>query len=181
MIIPANISAAHVEEFCSSLAKGEHPIDVCCQPVAGQPERECFSVVEQQVSEFGGQLVLGWAIWERTGVFIEAEFHAVWRNPDAKLIDVVPRFATFGSITFLPDANSKYNGQQVDNVRKSMVKDMDVVRFLFLAKRRFEIFNTGDLANQHGEIALPKRLYREYEKLMKEWARLERRIEARYP
>lgn len=181
MINPANITAAHVNEFCESLVKGENPLNVRCQPLAGQTERECFPMVEQQVSKFGGQLLLGWAIWERAGVFIEAEFHAVWRNPEGELIDIVPRFDAFATITFLADANAKYNGRQVDNVRKPLVKDIDVVRFLFLAKRRFEILNTGDLADQHGQIALPKKLDREYWKLMKDLERLQRRLEIRYP
>lgn len=181
MIYPANISAVHVGEFCSGLVKGDHPVAVCCQPLMGQLQSECFSIVEQQVLKAGGQRVLGWGIWERTGVFIEAEFHAVWRSPEGELIDIAPRLSLLETITFLPDTNRNYNGRQVDNVRKSLVKDMDVVRFLHLAKRRFEILNTGDLADQHGQITLPKKLDREYWQLMKDMARLERRMQSRYP
>lgn len=92
---------------------------------------------------------------ERPGVFIEAEFHAVWRSESGQCLDIVPRPLPFDSITFLPDPNRNYAGLQVDNVRKPLVKDNDLVRYLFLFKRRFAIMNTGDLAGQYGEIVLP--------------------------
>ncbi len=49
-----------------------------------------------------------------------------------------------------------------------------------MAKRQFEIMNTGDLADQHGYISLPKKLEREYMEVMKELVRLEKRLSNRY-
>lgn len=177
----APINAPHVKEFCLGVAAGQEPITVLCQPIPNQPENECFSVLPQHVSSFGGEQIIGWAIWERPGVFIEAEFHAVWRNPSGEYVDISSREIRFDAITFLPDPNRKYLGRQVDNVRKSLVKDHDVTRFLYLAKRRFEILNSGNLADQHGYIALPKKLEREYMETMKELARLQKRLATRYP
>lgn len=176
---PAN--ALHVREFCCGIVPEQVPATVVCQPPPNQPENECFSILPGHVSSFGGEQVIGWAIWERPGVFIEAEFHAVWLSPTGEYIDISSRERRFDVITFLPDPNRKYIGRQVDNLRQPLVKDHDVTRFLYLAKRRFEILNTGNLADQHGYISLPKKLEREYMKTMKELARLQNRLYSRYP
>ena len=181
MLFPAAATATHVVEFCNRISATEKPITVACQPMLGEPENECFVIVPEHASCHGGEQIIGWAIWERPGVFIEAEFHAVWRNPLGEFLCLTPRPRSFEAITFLLDRNRKYHGRQVDNIRHALVKDMDVVRFLFLAKRRMEILNTGDLADQHGYISLPKKLEREYFKVMKEMVRLENRLATRYP
>lgn len=181
MLYPGTLNAPHVIKFCSRVVPEHSPVSVVYQPEFGQPQNECFPIVEHRVSEFGGEQVIGWAIWERPGVFIEAEFHSVWRNPTGQLIDVSPRPYNFKETTFLPDPSRKYTGRQVDNVRCPLVKDQDVTRFLYLASRRYQIMNTGSLAEQHGEITLPKKLYREYMQVMKEAAALELKIARKYP
>lgn len=177
----APINAPHVKEFCLGISSGQEPINVVCQPLPNQPENECFSILPKHVSSFGGDQIIGWAIWERPGVFIEAEFHAVWRNPSGEFVDISTRSLRFEAITFLPDPSRKYLGRQVDNVRKPLVKDRDVIRFLYLAKRRFEILNAGNLADQHGYVTLPKKIEREYMEAMKEMVRVQKRLSIRYP
>lgn len=180
MLHPSVVDALHVQDFCRDVVPNEKPIAVTCQPLSNMPLNECFPILADHVDKNGGEKIIGWAIWERPGVFIEAEFHAIWRSPDGENIDIVPRLYPFEKITFLPDPKRKYTGCQIDNVRKALVKDNDVVRFLFLAKRRVEIMNTGDLAGQHGYIVLPKKLEREYNMVMKELTRLESRLSRRY-
>ncbi|WP_157650159.1 hypothetical protein [Burkholderia ubonensis] len=130
----------------------------------------------------GGEQLNGWAIWEVPGVFIEAEFHAIWRDAAGELHDLTPRPQWPGSsITFLPDPKRIYRGRQIDNIRKALVKDSDVTRFLFLNRRMFEIMNAGDLADQHGLISLPPRAAREFRQIQKEMENLWRRLSRRYP
>ena len=112
-------------------------------------------------------------------MFIEAEFHSVWESPEGELVDIVPRLRPFTEIAFVLDANRRYENRQVDNVRKQLVIDNDVKRFLFLRQRRFAILNAGERALQHALI-LPKADMRELEANEKEGMRLERRIHKRY-
>lgn len=42
--------------------------------------------------------------------------------------------------------------------------------------RRFEILNTGALADQHGEIELPPQLRKEYDAVMRQIVPLARRL-----
>jgi len=136
--------------------------------------------VEEQILLHGGSMRTGWAIWEWPNVFIEAEFHAVWQCPTGELRDLTPRALLSQHILFLPDSTTKYDGRQVDNVRKARVKDNDLNRFLFIFRRQFEILNKGDLAFQHGPISLPTGALKELQQLQKEGARLERRLHERY-
>lgn len=178
---PANQSSVFVIDFCQQIAPNDEPIRVAHEPLSGQPLLECFSIVPEQVVSQGGKQLTGWAIWETPSVFIEAEFHAVWQKPDGTLQDVTPRPLPFDHILFLPDSRREYAGRQVDNIRQPLVNDRDVVRFLYLAKRRFEIMNKGDLAYQHGEIRLPPRALKEYRNVEKEMLQLHNRLHRRYP
>lgn len=173
-------STLHVTEFCNSLASGSTALTVRCEPLLHEPYNECFAIVPKQIAAQGGVQLTGWAIWEVPGVYIEAEFHAVWQRPDGEVIDITPRPFVSDCILFLPDTKRQYAGRQVDNVRKPLVRDNDLVRFFFLLRRRFEILNQGDLANQHGEISLPRKAMREFTDLEKEMTKLQRRLYRRY-
>lgn len=135
----------------------------------------------EHVAEHGGESVVGWAIWEVPGVYIEAEFHSVWRASDGALHDLTPRPTPLDSILFLPDPSRQYRGRQVDNVRQPLVEDRDVFRYLYLGKRIFELTNAGPLADQHGEISLPPKAAKEYWKVMDEFRKLQARLDRRYP
>lgn len=179
--ISPDIQSSHVIDFCKRVVPGASPVYVPHEPLPGRPLRECFPIVEAQVAEQGGDRVLGWSIWEIQDVFIEAEFHAVWRDPDGGLHDLTPHLLQPAQILFVPDASREYRGCQVDNIRQPLADDLDVVRFLYLAKRRFEILNAGDRAFQHGEIALPPKALKAFRKIESELLNLQSRLGRRYP
>lgn len=180
-IRPADSKSEHVQAFCKTIAVADSPVLVPYEPLLGQPTLECFSIVPEHVVGHGGKQLTGWAIWERPDVFIEAEFHAVWQDDDGLLHDLTPRDFTVEHILFLPDPSREYTGRQVDNIRKALVDDFYVARFLKLFSRRFEILNKGDLANQHGLISLSPSADRELRELEKEMEQLQTRIARRYP
>lgn len=178
-ITPA-LEDGHVEAFCALVVPDSVAYVVQCFPLLGEPFNECFSIVPKQIAAHGGNQLTGWAIWEVPGIYIEAEFHSVWQRPDGEIFCITPRPYLFDEILFVPDSTRKYVGRQVDNIRKALVRDNDVVRYLYLCHRRFEILNQGDLADQHGLIALPKKAMREFTNLEKEVAKLYRRLDRRY-
>ena len=172
--------APHVQTFCTEISSADQPLRVICQPQFDQSVNDCFSIVARQVSSHGGSMAIGWAIWEWPGVFIEAEFHAVWASPEAMLVDLNPRTMFVPEILFLSDPARQYEGRSIDNIRKPLVRDNDLIRYLFIFRRQFEILNKGDLAYQYGEISLLPGALKEYQSLQKEGARLERRLQNRY-
>ena len=177
---PGNPESAHVADFCRLVVQDQTAIVIPHKPLPGKPQSECFSIVPEQVIAQGGKQLIGWAIWETPGAFIEAEFHTVWQDPQGNLIDLTPRRLHHQTTLFLPDPRREYRGRQVDNVRRPLVNDLDVIRYLHLAARRFEILNKGDLADQHGELNLPPRVLRDYRKVEKEVMQLQHRLTRRY-
>lgn len=144
----------HVVQICRQ-ATGSGtamPVYVQCRPEIGGRENECFATVDARVTAEGGEKVIGWAIWELKKVYIEAEFHAVWRQPDGVLLDISPRPIPDTQILFVVDPRRKDEGFQVDNVRRSLGKDPDIQRWLDLTAQYYRLLNEGDLKHQMGVI-----------------------------
>lgn len=154
----SNPTDAHVLTFCRGISSAT-PISVQVQAIGDEPRHECLIIVPKHVAAHGGEQVLGWAIWEWPRVFIEAEFHCVWRSPHGELVDLSPRAIDVENITFLPDPERKYRGRQIDNIRKPLRDGLLVRRFIAAAEARFRAMNEGDLADYHGPVAMtPKML-----------------------
>ena len=51
----------------------------------------CNVGVLEKTKADGGSIRFGWCIWEYPGVWLIAEFHAVWVDPTGALIDITPK------------------------------------------------------------------------------------------
>jgi hypothetical protein len=51
----------------------------------------CNVGVLEKVKVDGGTIRFGWNIWEYPGVYLTAEFHAVWVDPVGNLVDITPK------------------------------------------------------------------------------------------
>lgn len=143
---PAPAYKSFVKSFCRRVVPGGSPVYVKFEPLAGEPMRECFSIVPKQIESQGGVQRIGWAIWYLRGILIEAEFHCVWEREDGVLVDLTPRRRCYKRTLFLPDPSRQYEGVQVNNIRQALSKDPLVHRFLWLKDEFFRITNEGDLA-----------------------------------
>lgn len=169
-------------DFCQTVVPGSSPISVPLRAKPGSPLIECFAIVPEHIATHGGEQLNGWAIWHAEGLYIEAEFHAIWRSPTGEVIDLTPRPVPMDSITFLADPSREYRGRQVDNIRQPLTNDRDVIRFLHLAGLKFKMLNHGELAQQQAidTATLPPRMLREWIKLEKEMKQLELRLHRRH-
>lgn len=75
-------------EIIRIAGNGRMPVWIDVDPRVGSMRAECFENVARAVEAEGGLAVMGWIIWQREGVWVEAEHHAVWRRPDGSLRDV---------------------------------------------------------------------------------------------
>jgi hypothetical protein len=98
---------------------------------------------------------------------IEAEFHAVWRDPGDTLHDITRKQIPLDRILFLPDPERKYEGRQVNNVRRPLRSDPIVSAWIKSCDAEFELLNRGDRAYQHGAIYLNPDEAAESEKIRK--------------
>ena len=130
-----------------------------------KPINECFSIVPEHIENNGGKQIIGWYIhvWEK--VLIEAEFYYVWQTPDGELVDIAPQKYTIENIIFLPDSKMQYSGRQVDNIRKPISKDNQVVAYIELAKKYFCYINEGDLADFYGIVEIREGFSEQVERL----------------
>jgi hypothetical protein len=157
---PPKIIKPYVVSFCRSIVAEPQPIYVPVRTVPGAPKDDCFSIVPQHISRHGGEQIIGWTIWEWPRVYIEAEFHTVWQQPDGTVVDLTPKIVPMPRILFLPDPRRSYKGRQVDNIRKPLNHDPAIKRFCELATLMHDEQNRGDLADYHGPIMFTERMQR---------------------
>jgi len=85
-------------------------------------------------------------------VFVEAEFHGIWKSDDGRIIDITPKVPSIDNILFLPDTNRKYEGFQVAN-RKMKISDNGVLDDYFeCCDALFAIQNHGDRKFKKGIV-----------------------------
>lgn len=153
---PPKIIKPYVTSFARNVTGmvDVHLTYIACTPLNRLSDSDCFPFVESHIAEHGGERVIGWVIWERPKVFMEAEFHAVWKAPDGSLHDIVPRRLPIPRILFLCDPRRHYKGVQVNNVRKALTNDKNVKEFIRVFDLSHRLYNEGDLAEYHGPINL---------------------------
>jgi hypothetical protein len=117
--------------------------------------------VPQHIAAHGGDQVIGWTIWEWPRVFIEAEFHCIWRQADGILLDITPKPLPVPRILFLPDPVRHYQGRQMDNIFKSLDRDPAIKRFCELSAKDHRAVNEGELADYHGPVMLSEQATRD--------------------
>lgn len=124
----------------------EHPFYIDVVADAQSKINECFVNVEEKVKHNGGKVLIGWQVWE-TKHLIEAEFHAVWRMPSDKIVDITPKAAKgIDKILFLPEPTRSYIGIHVDNVRKNKSKERLVDDLIQVSQLSFYLLNKGKRA-----------------------------------
>jgi len=130
-------------KFCGQLAAGGAPVTL---PRLAPPEArptDCFETVVQKVAEQGGAPCYGWTLWEWPGLFLEAEFYAVWRDPAGALHDITPRPGDSRTVLFLADPLRIFDGRRVKAVRQALVSDPAVLGFLRACDDEFALINRG--------------------------------------
>ena len=179
-VTPAEVNAT-LATLCAELAPGVQPFHVDVRPLPDAPANECFALVEDQVSAFGGTRLLGWSLWEMPGLFVEAEFHAVWKSPADEYIDIAPKARPTARILFLPSPEAVYSGRQVNNERRPVGNDPDVERYLHGFDLRYEFMNRGKRAEQFGEIELTGRDLGEYQAIERHLEQAHQKIAHKFP
>lgn len=123
-------SQPHVKKFCAEVSSTEKPIFLSAVPDTTAAPEDCFEIVRRKVDSDGGEPVFGWLIGEIPGVMIEATFHAVWRDEAGAIHDISPQTMVQKKRLFLPDPPRKYEGRQVNNIRKALRDDPAVHRLI---------------------------------------------------
>ncbi len=132
IIVPTKIHT-YIEVLCNKIVPNKPLQWVAVNPEFGAELNECFFNVAQKVKRDGGSIQHGWCIWERPGLFVEGEFHAVWISPNGDNIDITPKSDQEERILFLPDPDRVFNEstyQRIDNIRMAIKEHPIVEEFL---------------------------------------------------
>jgi hypothetical protein len=144
-----------VRALCERLVPGEIPVVLDVETPPGAKPCDCVPNVERVIAAHGGGVQYGWQLWETLpGVMLEAEFHAVWVDPDGDLRDVTPKDLPFEQSVFLRDPALLYDGRQIDNVRVALRDDPLIMDFIRAAEQFYEVTNRGELADYHGYVGM---------------------------
>ena len=116
----------------------------------GAQESHCYQNVRDKVAREGGTIQLGWAVWQHSSLFIEAEPHAVFDPGNSKpWIDCTPNAFPDGTacreILFIPGNDEEsYNFENTvipDNIRVPLVDDPRVSEALSLSSEKTALLN----------------------------------------
>jgi hypothetical protein len=163
---PITISS-FINDLCHELVRDPKPEFISVIPQPGIDLLDCFAAVGRRTEQDGGSVCYGWQIWEWPDVMIEAEFHAVWRDAVGRLHDITPKQIPIDMILFLPDPERKYEGRQVNNVRRALRSDPLILAWFKCCDAEFELLNRGERAYQVGEIELSPEEADELEQIRK--------------
>ncbi|MCB1065809.1 MAG: hypothetical protein KDN20_23185 [Verrucomicrobiae bacterium] len=127
MAVPPKLITKPTLRFCRTIVPQGQPQFIRCNSVKTGDRNECYGNVARYCEEHGGEAQHGWAIWEYPKVYIEAEFHCVWRSPENELIDITPNLPPYTWILFLPDPKRIYRDRLIDNIRKPLRRDKEIL------------------------------------------------------
>lgn len=179
-VTPAERSPT-LASLCEQLVPRTASFYVDVAPLLNAPVNECFPLVEAHIAQHGGARLLGWTLWEMPGLFVEAEFHAVWCSPHGNYVDIAPKSRPTARILFLPSVDAVYENRQVNNVRRAVGNDRDVELYLQGFDELFEFMNRGERAELHGEVQLEGAAALEYEQIHFRAIAAHQKIAHRFP
>src|ERR1035438_4937513 len=81
--VPSTNSDA-VRKLRASLGADRDAVRIKIAVPSGSRPRECYINVQDQIAKDGGRMQLGWAVWQHSDLFVEAEPHAVYDPGDGK-------------------------------------------------------------------------------------------------
>ena len=165
-VTPAEISES-ILSICRELSTVEAPCYIRVQPTIGAAINECFPIVTDRVATSGGAVVYGWSIREQPKLFVEAEFHAVWRDKDGVLIDIAPKQRPTERILFAVDSVKTFIGRQVGSVRRPLSRTPSVIEFINVLDEEFEFMNRGSRASQQGDFGVRGHEATEYQDIQR--------------
>ena len=151
---PSKISH-QITKLCRLIVANPMPTFVAVVPGCSAVRDECFDNVRRKVAEEGGDIQYGWQLWEWPNIYIEAEFHAVWKPPNNGYLDITPKEKPTDCILFLPDIVRRYEGKRIDNIRRPLRKDRLILDFLSISADIFNMKMRGVHPNNPGKFTMP--------------------------
>ena len=141
---PLTISK-EIQEIAKNVCNKHKPFFIAITPVKQAEPMNCFENVKSQIQDLGGSAVYGWCIYVWPRVFVEFEFHSLWRSNTGELLDISPRHDKELDCLFLQDDSLEYIGLRLPNVRFSLSDSPLVKRYIKAADEYSSIISKGQV------------------------------------
>ncbi len=179
-VTPADMNEA-LASLCNELSPNFRPVYVDVRPAESAATDDCLELVEEQVSNAGGKVILGWSLWEIPGLFVEAEFLAVWQLPSGEMVDIAPKTRQTQRILFLQDPSARYKRPRAHLVRRAINQDQEVLAYFQAYDDMVNFMDQGQRILPNGEIQLDDDERAEYSRMQQRLATLHTRLSPRFP
>lgn len=148
------IDSSNIGLIKEKIKSPHEPQYIEVDPIKNGEFLECFDTVHNYIDKNGGKRILGWVLWELPGLFIEAEFHAVWESPTGELRDITPRQTATKRILFIRDPNSTYEGNRINNIRINYSGNHIIDELFKIYEDEFNTFGPKGEVLHHQQLAL---------------------------
>lgn len=170
-----------VEAFSREQLGGGRGEAVPYRAFPGFLEGECFWNVGEMVRRAGGEMVCGWHVRDFGGALLEAEAHAVWRQPGCgALADVTPEAGRVEgeTILFVPDARMRWEegaSERIPSRFCTLCRDRRVARLVALRQEADRLERAANRGRSFGQTMLvppgARHLYGDIEALLLDMTR----------
>lgn len=154
--LPTSITPALLD-LCQQVVGPDHagPFFVDITPEVGAIPNQCHVIIEQLISQKGGEQVFGWSLWEfyvrDRLAWVEAQFHSLWRSPDGQLVDPTPDEDNELQRLFVCDPNRRFQGHAIPKQYWPQTDNPLILEALVLFRQAEALHVTykyGDLLSQ---------------------------------
>ena len=83
------------------------------KPSRRHSRANCYANVDGEIRKGGGEMILGWLIFEDKGLLAYAEHHAVWRREDGVLVDITPPWFGEKLVWFIRDTRTGLGREEI--------------------------------------------------------------------
>jgi hypothetical protein len=116
---------------------------------------DCFFNVFEQVALYGGKATYGWVLSTLPGVYLRADFWAVW-NLGNQIVDVTPNRRSLDRFWFVPDPHRAWVGEPVQPVIEPVLRHR-IAEELCNLLREEALLRSGLRVNSHIKGGKPRR------------------------
>ena len=149
MLVP-NAEASSVTKLKNALGTQRKAVRLRVVTESGDRDRNCYVNVRDRIARYGGRMQLGWAVWQHSQLFIEAEPHAVLDPGNGQpWIDCTPHIlpdkTAAEEILFIPNDDATYDFETTDlpdNVRVPLIDDPRLLKVLKLYSEKTALMNS---------------------------------------
>lgn len=139
----------NLKRFCEYLSPGYSPELISVQPPSYAKIGHCYENVEKRIKQKGGLAVYGWEISSCEGIWLEAQFHCIWKSPKGKYTDVTPEHFGRDQVLFLKDTIRVYSGTPI-HMERFPIKGFDGEKVQRAWEMQDQILSGDDMLQAQG-------------------------------